>query len=203
MKKISALALLIGLSLSACDLLNETGTSSSSGSSSSGNGTGSNSSSSYTSTQSNTTNSSSSIATASDLVSVNLSLGGATSSNPSYLDADEMVSYKSSLLTSTVMQNLDLVFNDGIIYSPSQSNRITNGAECWFVKVPVNYESIKKQSEVVALYEKYSNDATQTLTPKAGDVIVIFTSLGKARLMKISTVTNNAEDMTIIGAKVK
>lgn len=194
MKKILALALVAALC--SCDLLAETGSSSSD--------TGSSSSSNTSSSSISRSSSSSSLSSAtvnSDLQDVYFTLGGSTSTNPSYLDADLMQTYSGSALNTNNMPLIDLVFNDGKIYSATESSRITKPAQSWFIRVPVSYESIHTQSQVVDLYNKYSAQAVTNMTPKTGDVIVIYTSEQRVRLMKIENYS--ATDLIAVGARVK
>lgn len=188
MKKMLGIALICALS--ACDVLNEGGLSSSSTSSSSS-----------TQTPTSSAVQPSSSSAVSDLQSVLFKMGGASSVNPSYLDADLMQTYGSGALTSSTMPLIDLVFSQGMLYSPTESSRITNPSQTWLIKVPVSFESITTQSQVVDLYNKYSSLAVTSMTPKTGDVIVIYTSEKKARLLKIESYS--ASDINVLGARVK
>jgi hypothetical protein len=140
-------------------------------------------------------------------------VGNQSSTEGSALDVDEMVVYKSSQLkdNATSQAAVDawfgIVQSKATIMAPSAATGFAPITQNWsvknatkFLKVSVDFNSIKTQSAIDALW---SGSGSASLAIAAGDVIVVQTVGGNYRLLLIESASNETNGVVTVKGKIK
>lgn len=139
-----------------------------------------------------------------------LVLGAQSNTNPSLLDADNMVAYSSSITDASTQAKIDLIFsyatiltNDALAFTspsvaagtPYSTWPSTSKANTEFKKVTATWSSITTQEQIDALWG--TGAGSNRIVVAQGDIIIVKTSAGKYKLVSINTLTGAGAQASI------
>lgn len=148
-----------------------------------------------------------------ELTAKNVVVGNQSASQGSALDVDAMVVYKSSEFTDnpTVHAAVDawfgIVSGNATMLAPASATGFAPITQDWsvknatkFLKVTADFDNIKTQSAINALW---SGSGSASLQIATGDVIVVQTANGDLRLLLIVSATNATNGSISVTGKIK